>query len=217
LNTVILGIRARVIDNFSLLRKDLVESHCLCNFLVPVLSIGSNDTIYGIWNTTAGEDSTLETPGWGIGNYVSTEGPPNAFDQNCGTKYTTFGACVFNPSWSSLTCGLNTGFYVIPNQGATILKGLRFCTGNDNPQRDPLTMTLEGSNQTGSALMLGSSWNLIYNGSTGLDVDPSRGSLGVTQTFSNNLIAYLSYRILITSKRAADPALQYSEVQLFGS
>jgi len=121
-----------------------------------------------------------------------------------------------NNALSSPTCGINTGFYVILQRGAVVMEGLQFCTGNDNPPRDPITMTLEGSNQTGSALMLGSSWSLIYNGSCGLDVDPGRESLGQIQTFSNNFIAYSSYRILITSKRGSDYAFQYSEMELFG-
>ena len=95
------------------------------------------------------------------------------------------------------------------------MKALQFCTGNDYPLRDPLTMTLEGSNQNGSTLFLGSSWSLFYNGTTGLAVDPGRWSRGVTQTFSSNTIAYSSYRILITLKRGVDYAAQYSELDLF--
>ena len=94
------------------------------------------------------------------------------------------------------------------------MKALQFCTENDLPLRDPLTVTLEGSNQNGSTLLLGSSWTLIYNGTTGLDVDPGRGSLGVRQTFFSNVIAYSSYRILITWKRGNEIATQYSELQL---
>ncbi len=57
-------------------------------------------------------------------------------------------------------------------------------------------MTIEGSNQVLSALTLGSSWALIYNGATGLDSDPSWGSYGSTQTLSNS-ISYASYQILV--------------------
>jgi hypothetical protein len=184
------------------------------DFVASQLNIGSNETIYGIWNTTAGGNSIAASGGWGVGFYVTAEPPPNAFDGNCLTKYTSFGDC--DGSTNSIQCGLNTGFYVTPHQGASTIAGLQFCTGNDNPPRDPLTMTLEGSNQTSSALTLGSSWTLIYSGSTGLTVDPGRGALGVKQLFPNNVISYLSYRILITSKRSSDIVVQYSEVMLFG-
>jgi hypothetical protein len=194
------------------LRRSCFKFYYLSNVIVPILSIVSNDTIQGIWDTIAGGDSTLATPGTGIGNYVPTETPKNAFDNNCTTKFTSFGNCT---STNSLSCAQNTGFYVILQQGATVMNGLQFCTGNDNPPRDPITMTLEGSNQTGSALLLGSSWSLIYNGSCGLGVDPGRNQPGQIQTFSN-FIEYASYRILITSYRSSDHCVQYGELKLFG-
>jgi len=206
--------QSRVIHIF-ILRRSPFKFHCLPDVIVPILSIGANDTIYGIWNTTAGGDATLAMSGNGVGNYYPGQSPENAFDNNCTTKYTSFGICGNNPSLSSPTCGINTGLYITLNQGAVVLGGLRFCTGYDYPSRDSMTMTLEGSNQTGAALMLGSSWNRIYNGSCGLDVDPGREAFGQTQTFSNNFIAYSSYRILITSQRASDYATQYSELELF--
>ena len=189
-------------------------SEGMCEYLVPILVIGVNDTLVGLWQTTSGGSGTLATPGWNAGNYVAAEPPRSAFDGNCLTKFTSFGTCSLSGA-SATVCGLQTGFYVTLQRGATVMKALQFCTGNDNPPRDPLTMTLEGSNQTGSALMLGSSWSLVYNGITGLATDPGRQSLGVKQTFSSNTIAYSSYRFLITSKRAADIATQYSELNLF--
>ena len=174
-----------------------------------------NDTVVGLWKTTAGGNSTLAAPGWSVGNYVAAEPPMNAFDNNCSTKYTSFGICNISTNPGTPTCGIQTGFFVTLRRGPTTMKAFRFCAGNDNPPRDPLTMTLEGSNQTGSALLLGSSWSLIYGGSTGLDTDPGRFNCGITQTFSSNIVAYSSYRILLVSKRASDFTLQYSEVQLF--
>jgi len=87
--------------------------YCLSDVIVPILSIGSNDTLEGIWNTTAGGDSTLATAGLSIGNYVAVEGPENAFDHNCSIKFTSFGECGLNIALSSLICGINTSFYVI--------------------------------------------------------------------------------------------------------
>lgn len=181
-------------------------------FVAFLLSLGSSDPLVGLWNTTAGGNSVSATPGWGPGNYVPAEPALAAFDTSCGTKYTSFGPCTF-PTPVTPFCGLNTGFQVTPLIGPTIIRGFRICTGNDFPERDPMAMTLEGSNQTGSALFLGSSWRLIYNGSTGLATDPGRQQYGVRITFSNN-IPYRSYRLLMPLKRANDVALQYSEIEL---
>jgi hypothetical protein len=79
-----------------------------------------------------------------------------------------------------------------------------------------MRITIEGSNQSSSALLFGSSWTLIYNGSSGLDSDPGRYTFGLTQFISNNVISYESYRLLITSKRSLSNAVQYSEVQFLG-
>jgi hypothetical protein len=38
--------------------------------IVSILLIGTNATLYGIWNTTAGDDSTPLTSGLGIENDV---------------------------------------------------------------------------------------------------------------------------------------------------
>jgi hypothetical protein len=198
---------------FFILRRPSFKLYYLSDVIVAILSIVSNDTLQGLWNTTAGGDSTLATPGTGVGYYVPAEAPKNAFDNNCSSKFTSYGNCT--SSANSLSCAQNTGFCVTLQQGAAVMNGLQFCTANDNSQRDPITMTLEGSNQTGSALLLGSSWSLIYNGSCGLDVDPGRNQLGQIQTFSN-FIAYASYRILIISYRNSDHCVQYGELKLFG-
>ena len=171
-----------------------------------------NETIFAIWNTTAGGDSSASTVGDDVGNYYFTERPNYVSDRNTSTKYTNFGYC--NSSSSSYRqCGQNTGFYVTLQRGATLIRSVRFCTGNDQPQRDPLSVTIEGTNQT-SALIFGLSWNLIYNGSTGLNINPGRKACGITEDFLSNSIAYLSYRILITSQRNSDEAVQYSEILL---
>lgn len=110
---------------------------------------------------------------------------------------------------------MNTGFYLTLQRGTTCLAGFRLCTATDMPERDPITITIEGSNQTASALTLGPSWTFIYNGSTGLMPDPGRGNYGITQYFSNS-ISYLSFRILITSVRSITDATQYAEIELIG-
>jgi hypothetical protein len=173
------------------------------------------ETVYGIWNTTAGGDSTPSTVGMGVGNYYPGEIPNNAFDNQTNTKYTNFGTCVL-ASAGSLACGQATGLYLTPQGGPSLLLNLQFCTGNDLSNRDPFTITVEGSNQSASFLTLGSSWMLIYNGSTGLQPITNRYTCGAIQSVLNNSILYSSYRILVTSKRGVEVATQYSEVKLMG-
>jgi hypothetical protein len=113
-------------------------------------------------------------------------------------------------------CGVNTGFYVYSDRPASLLVAFRFQAADNYPDRDPIDMTIEGSNQNVSALLLGSSWRLIYNGTSGLDVTPARRTLGPTIWLSDNVIWYTSYRILILSKRNVGNTVQYSELELLG-
>jgi hypothetical protein len=175
----------------------------------------TTETVYGIWNTTSGGDSTPSTVGTGVGNYYTGEIPNNAFDNQTNTKYTSFGTCTLGGA-SSLVCGQATGLYLTPQRGPSLLLNLQFCTGNDLPPRDPLTITVEGSNQSSLLLTLGSSWTPIYNDSTGLQSILSRETCGTIQSVANNSIWYSSYRILVTSKRGVEIATQYSEVKLMG-
>ena len=139
----------------------------------------------------------------------SDEYPARAIGNSTETKYLNFGANLLPQ-----TSGTDTGFYVTPSiSNASLVVALRFATGNDLEQRDPLTVTLEGTNST--SLDIGSSWTLIYNGSTGLESDPGRKRYGVQQSFTNT-IRYASYRLLVTSKRGIAYAVQYSEVQIIG-
>lgn len=177
----------------------------------------TNETVYGVWNTTAGGDSIPSTSGISsVGSYYPSQGPDNVFDNRTNTKYTSFGTCTFLSGMQSLQCGENTGFYFTPQQGPSLLVSVQFCTGNDLPDRDPLTITIEGSNQSPSLLTLGLSWTLFYNGSTGLQLTSARQTCGVTQSISGNSNWYSSYRILATSKRDNQTCTQYSEVILIG-
>ena len=170
---------------------------------------------YPVWNTTAGRDSTPATVGMNIGNFVSGQTADDAFDNTTTTKYINFGYCYWTAPVSSI-CGVNTGLYVSPKRGPSSLVALQFCTGNDFPNRDPLTITIEGSNQPSSSLTLGSSWTLIYNGSTGLQTILTRFQCGPMVSVSNNSNWYSSYRVLVTSIRGIEVATQYSELRLMG-
>ena len=143
------------------------------------------------------------------------ENVTKAIDGDVSTKYLNFGtgggAIV-----QTATKGVGTGFYVTPVFGLSIVTGIQFTTGNDAPLRDPLSITIEGSNAVGSDLNLGSSWSLISGGilNAGLDVDPGRQTLGERVDFSNTS-SFTSFRVLIASQRGLANSVQYSEVQLF--
>lgn len=182
-------------------------------FLLLVLDQLPLIGIYGIWNTTVGGNSIPSTPGLGIGQYAPGEAANNAFDSNTTTKYLNFGSCAVNVFRTD--CGVNTGFYTELQRGPSRIIGLRLCTANDWPQRDPLTVSLEGSNLSGVALTLGSSWTPIYIGNSGLLTDPGRYSCGLIRAV-NNTVYYENYRFLVRSQRGSADSTQYSEVELHG-
>lgn len=171
---------------------------------------GTDETPFGIYETVAGGNSSASTSGRGTGNYPSDENPSNVFDNDASTKYLNFGSCGYYDA------GLRTGLYFTLKRGLSLVTGLRFYTANDCSDRDPLTVTLEGSNQPAELLPLGSSWSLIYEGPSGLETDPGRMRRGVKQSFPNS-IPYASYRLLITEKRGQESAVQYSKFQLYSS
>ncbi|CAF4562773.1 unnamed protein product [Rotaria sp. Silwood2] len=111
------------------------------------------------------------------------------------------------------------GFFVVPSiSNASVAVAIRFATANDFPNRDPITVTLEGTNVTTiEALHLGSSWTLIYSGPTGINstTAPARSRYVPQQNFSNT-IAFRSYRLLITSQRGLADCVQYAEAQILG-
>jgi hypothetical protein len=77
------------------------------------LITSTNESVYGLWNTTAGGGSTLSTPGNGSGNYNPNEPPQNGFDQNVTTKHSSFGIC--NSTFSDPpVCGIDVGVYLTP-------------------------------------------------------------------------------------------------------
>ena len=169
----------------------------------------------GLYNTSAGQ-STGATNGIYSG---SAETPDKAIDGSVNTKYLNFGF-QGSPGATLSHPGAGTGFYVTPAiSNATVAIALLFATANDFPDRDPISVTLEGTNETTTAALdLGSSWTLIYSGPTGIDpiTAPPRMTYAPQQNFSNT-IAFSSYRLLITSQRNVNTdAVQYSESQILG-
>jgi hypothetical protein len=176
----------------------------------------SGDKIVGLYKTTAGQPT-----GASDGFYSDAkEGPHSAIDYNTTTKYLNYGdyngsnvVCI------NRECGRRTGYFITPSvSNTTVACALIFATGNDSPDRDPMIVTLEGSNATSDAILhLGSSWTLIYNGSTGMSplVNDARSTYMIQQNFSNTQV-FASYRLLIVSHRAPMVAVQYSEAHILG-
>ncbi len=198
-----------------LLKSFLVASVALAGATghgAPVNILWPGDPIFGIWDTTVGGDSTPSSPGSGAGQYPAAQAPPSAIDGDVSTKYLNFGDGA--ESGASTTKGVGTGFYVTPTFGPSVVDGLRFATANDHSPRDPITITLEGSNATGADLTLGANWTHIYSGPTGLQPVLARNTYGDVQTVSPS-DDYTSYRVLVASQRDAANSVQYSEVELF--
>jgi hypothetical protein len=99
----------------------------------------AEDIIVGLYNTTAGGSI-----GGLNGTYAPAgEMPHLAMDNSTSTKYLNFGVknCSLCTGYQG---GLGTGFLVIPTlSNATVACGLRFATANDNPGRDPITVTFK--------------------------------------------------------------------------
>ena len=105
----------------------------------------SGDFIIAIFNTSAGQS----TGGYN-GTFLSFEGVEKAIDGQLSTKYVNYGSHQLLPFFSSVdNPGVDTGFIVTPTRNvSSVACGLLFATGNDYPERDPLTVTLEGTNAT---------------------------------------------------------------------
>ncbi|CAF1329522.1 unnamed protein product [Adineta ricciae] len=169
--------------------------------------------VYGVYDTYIGGNSTEAEPGRNRGNYMPGESPDKACDGRVSTKYLSFGPCgEAHPK--STTCGVNTGFYLELEQGSTLVNGLKICTGDDVSGRDPILVSLEGSNMKETDLTFGSSWTLLYNGTSGLYRNPGRKQCGDILRF-NNTEEYTSYRFLVSDKRKPTFCCQYSEVKLY--
>ena len=164
------------------------------------------DTIVALYNTTVGGSTGGKNGSW----WQTYEHTPNAIDHNVSTKY------LNKALGRSTEAGINTGFHVTPSiSNATVVLGLRFATSDFIPERDPISVTLEGSNS--SDLDMGSSWTLIYNGPTGIDASVNPGCMVyVPQQNFSNTVPYKSYRLLVTSKRANSTCVQYSEAHIIG-
>ena len=182
-----------------------------------MLTTTSETTIYPIYDTVAGGNSKVAGPGVGYGKYLGIAPPRDAFDQNGFSGYIAYGQC--NGGQSMNKCGNQTGVYLTPSRGASTLVAIQFQTAPIGYGSDPLTITIEGSNQTAAALTSGSSWSTIYTGPTGLTglyPNPGRSSYGTIQYLPSNPGTYTSYRVLVTSIRSSSKDVNYAEIRLLG-
>ena len=170
-------------------------------------------TIQAIWNAVAGGNSqNAYESSTGVGTYGMGQSPTGLFDNKPSTTYTSRGN-ISNSN--SPLAGLNTGFYVTVGPCLSVLHGFVFTTYTGSSARDPLDITIEGSGSA-SNLNLGTSWQLIYSGTSGLFPDPGRRLPGTLQSISF-IQSYQSYRILVTSKRSnTSNSVSYGGVQFYG-
>ena len=132
-----------------------------------------------------------------------------AVDRNGGSKHMNSGqdADGFNPK------GVNTGL-VLALASPAKANAVRFTTAGDMPGRDPLRITIEGSNDPKAVDEGFSGWALLYDGSTGLENSLVRNVQGMTASFKNET-AYKYYRVLVTRVRFGNAdGVQYAEIDL---
>ncbi len=131
----------------------------------------------------------------------------NAFDGKLESKY-------FNPNHDGeRPNGVGTGFAITPRKAETVT-AFQFATANDFEGRDPLTITIEGSDAEGADKDQGQGFATIYDGPSGLEADPGRKQWGKCVVFANTT-AYRTYRVLVSRLRDNQSnGAQYSEFRL---
>jgi hypothetical protein len=176
--------------------------------------------IVSLCNTAIGRNTVLSRTGVGYRECQSPsteESVSSIIDGSLATKHVTFG--IGDSDIILRIKGVGTGFIVVPTTGnMSIIRSFQFGTANDSPNRDPITVSIEGSQMSDQInLEKGSSWNLIYLGWTGIDLNnvSARSSYGNSQSVSQT-VPYRAYRFIIASQRGADTSVQYSEIKLFG-
>jgi len=138
---------------------------------------------------------------------TNSEVAANALDSNLATKYYN------NYDDGTHRTGIGSGL-VVNVRSAVVVTAFQIATANDESGRDPLSITIEGSNQVHAEEEGSSAFTLLYSGSTGLKADPGRKAWGPAVVFENTT-AYRTYRMLVTTKR--DPevfGIQFSEFRL---
>jgi hypothetical protein len=143
-------------------------------------------------------------------NSPGSEGVANAIDGKP-TKYLNF------DTDADIPVGLKpSGFVVTPSIGVTRVIGIALQSANDAADRDPKTITIEGSNDAviGGFNNSTNRWELI----TKIDTIPAFTARFQTQTlFFDNFKAYKSYRwTVLATQGPSTCCMQIAEVQLLG-
>ncbi|MGH8310106.1 MAG: hypothetical protein ACRETX_09975, partial [Steroidobacteraceae bacterium] len=174
--------------------------------LVDITAPG--DPIVGVAATPGSSTSSLAVPGTlaNFNNYPPAETPAMAIDDLVATKYLNFQK-------------MNAGWIATPSTTDQPVTGIRFVTGNDSPERDPMTLVLEGTNDLNATTTLNSTWVTIYSGVSGLATDPGRNAPGAVAHVANAQ-SFRSYRMLVTTVRELPVianSFQFAEVELLSS
>ena len=120
-----------------------------------------------------------------------------------------------------------SGFIVTPSAGATLVQGISMESANDAPDRDPKSITLEGSNDDAVSDFGSGTWEVIYSNPAipaWTDVFPGGSNVDryQWQTFLfDNVKPFKHYRwtLVKTQGTAGVPStccMQIAEVQLLG-
>ncbi len=171
---------------------------------IPLLAPGQ--PIVGVAATPGSSTSAIATVGTAAGqnNYPAAEAPDLGIDDNVLTKYLNFAE-------------VDTGFIVTVPSDLLALASFRFSTANDAIERDPITITIEGTTAADpTAAADDASWTLLYNGPSGLSTNPGRQLPGELISVANDT-PFNTYRLLVTEVRDATAAnsMQFSEVQFY--
>ena len=167
-------------------------------------------------------------------DFPGAEAPEFALDGDIGTKF-----LIFSGSSGDMTAN-NSGIMVFFDE-PVVVEALRFGFGNDAPERDPWTYTLEGSNLVDintygappTTIADGPAWTPIQgdpNGLTGMvdvgdtffDAFNSRGTYTTDPPFNRsatpfvNTEAYSAYRLLFPTVRLDAGIMQVAEIEFLG-
>jgi len=172
-----------------------------------VVLTAAGNPIVGIAATVGSPTSTLgnNSGTGGANSWPAAEDPTKAINTIIagGDKYLNFAKT-------------GVGFIVTPT-ASSILNSFRFATGNDAPERDPLTVSIEGTNSANATTTLNSTWALLYNSVSGLATDPGRNTFAGVVNFTNTQ-PFSSYRVLVQTVRDSTTAnsFQFAEMELRG-
>ena len=136
-------------------------------------------------------------------NSPGSEGVANAIDGQP-TKYLNFDGKNSQPS----------GFVVTPSIGKTVITGIHMQSANDAPDRDPISITIEGSNDDEITEYDSGNWQLIIQ----IDDIPAWTGRFQSQVFIfDNVWAFKHYRwVAVDTQGSSGCCMQIAEIELLG-